>query len=162
MSITFIETTLGLIVIKCEYAVLIGLSPQLPMHCPSWNGHCSVSAYWLEHYYRKHSNSFRHNRRIPFRSDFKANNRAENSFKPDRNSSLCHSCIHVFGNDTFGFPGLFIGPIFVTILKSLHKSGLISVWMINLSAVPAAHHHPVNSCQILYDFNGRKAFFHKF
>jgi len=28
----------------------------------------------------------------------------------------------------FGFPGLFIGPIFVTILKSLHKSGLISVW----------------------------------
>jgi len=129
MSITFIETTLGLIVIKCEYAVLIVVYRR-NCRCTAHrgNGHCSVSAYWLEHYYRKHSNSFRHNRRIPFRSDFKANNRAENSFKPDRNSSLCHSCIHVFGNDTFWFSGTFHRPIFVTILKSLHKSGLISVW----------------------------------
>jgi len=128
MSITFIETTLGLIVIKCEYAVLIGFIAAIADALPIVGTALFCFRLLAGHYYRKHSNSFRHNRRIPFRSDLRQ------IIEPKIVSS--QTGIHPFatlvsmylGMTLFGFPGLFIGPIFVTILKSLHKSGLISVW----------------------------------
>ncbi|ABN53631.1 MAG TPA: sporulation integral membrane protein YtvI [Hungateiclostridium thermocellum] len=129
MSITFIETTLGLIVIKCEYAVLIGFIAAIADALPivgtgivlfpliGWNiitGNIQIA--------------------LGITAVYLLGVILRQIIEPKIVSS--QTGIHPFatlvsmylGMTLFGFPGLFIGPIFVTILKSLHKSGLISVW----------------------------------
>ncbi|HOM03189.1 MAG TPA: sporulation integral membrane protein YtvI [Acetivibrio sp.] len=128
MCITFIETTLGLIAIKSEYAVLIGFIAAMADILPivgtgivlfpliAWNiiaGNIQMA--------------------LGITAVYLLGVILRQIIEPKIVSS--QTGIHPFatlvsmylGMMLFGFPGLFIGPIFVTILKSLHKSGLISV-----------------------------------
>ncbi len=129
MCITFIETTLGLIVIKSEYAVLIGFIAAIADAVPivgtgivlfpliAWNfigGNIQMALGIMAVYL------------------FGVILRQIIEPKIVASQTGIHPFVTLIsmylGMMLFGFPGLFIGPMFVTILKSLHKSGLISVW----------------------------------
>lgn len=129
MCITFIETTLGLIAIRSEYAVLIGFIAAIADAMPilgtgivlfpliAWNiisGNLQMAlgttaVYLLGVILRQ-------------------------IIEPKIVAS--QTGLHPFatlismylGMMLFGFAGFFIGPMFVIIFKSLHRSGLVSLW----------------------------------
>ncbi|WP_265445983.1 sporulation integral membrane protein YtvI [Acetivibrio straminisolvens] len=129
MCITFIETTLGLIAIRSEYAVLIGFIAAIADVLPIVGTGIVLFPLIIWNIFTKNIRMA-----LGITAVYLLGVILRQVVEPKIVSS--QTGIHpfatlvsmYFGMMIFGFPGLFIGPMFVTILKSLHKSGLINVW----------------------------------
>lgn len=129
MTITFVQTTIGLIVIRADYAVLMGFLVALADGIPIL-GTTIVMFPWIAW------NVITGNMQMAFglAAVYLIGVIIRQIIEPKivSNQTGLHPFATLismyFGLMLFGFLGIFIGPIFVIFLKSLQKSGLINIW----------------------------------